>query len=531
MEPQLFEERTKLLLVDDSAENLLALEAVLESLGQELVSAHSGSEALRYLLDSDFAAILLDVKMPNMDGFETAELIRSRPRSRHIPILFLTAFRGDDQLHRGYTLGAVDFLFKPVIPEILRSKVKVFVELSRANAALRRQAEILRDTEQQFRMLLEAAPDPMIVSTDSGVITFANSRTETIFDYPRGYLVGQKITRLLPDWARIELLSQSGEAARCAGSFGVEIEGRRRGNRSFPAEISLCRINTKDGLAMISVVRDITERKEAEREIRDLNTTLELRVAERTAELRQANDALRRSNEDLNHFAYAASHDLREPLRIISIYSDVLRKHVSNRLEPEDARLLSEIGNGARRMDLLLRRLLEYAQVDSLNGLAENVDCAAVMQEVLSNLHASVDETRADIAWEDLPVLRIPRIYMLQLLQNLVENSIKYRRDVKPLVRIRSQQDEEGIVLSVSDNGIGIESQYLNLIFGVFKRLHSHSSYSGAGIGLAICQRIMEKCDGRIWVESVPGQGSCFYIRFPLSIAQQLPEAASQTAS
>src|SRR5207302_2657093 len=150
-------ERVKILLVDDTPENLISLEAALDGLGQDLVLARSGMEALRHLLDDDFAAILLDVKMPELDGFQTAELIRSRKRSRHTPILFLTAYKSDEHLFRGYDMGAVDYLFKPIVPEILRSKVAVFVELSRNAALLRHQAEVLGKAEQKFRFLLEAA--------------------------------------------------------------------------------------------------------------------------------------------------------------------------------------------------------------------------------------------------------------------------------------------------------------------------------------------------------------------------------------
>jgi len=150
------ESNSRVLLVDDSPENLISLEAALEGLGAELVCAGSGMEALRHLLDQDFAAIILDVKMPDMDGFQTAEMIRSRKRSRHIPILFLTGYKSDEHLFRGYDLGAVDFLFKPVVPEILRSKVNVFVKLSRNTELLRQQAETLSKTEQmQFIDLME----------------------------------------------------------------------------------------------------------------------------------------------------------------------------------------------------------------------------------------------------------------------------------------------------------------------------------------------------------------------------------------
>src|SRR4051794_17817569 len=190
------QKRVKILLVDDTPENLVSLEAALDGLGEELVLAHSGKEALRHLLESDFAAILLDVKMPDMDGFEAAELIRNRPRSRQTPILFLTGYKNEEHLFRGYDLGAVDFLFKPIVPEVLRSKVAVFVELSRKAelleqqaSALAEQAATLHRAQQRFRSLLEAAPDAMVICRDNGEIVLVNSRTELLFDHSREELL------------------------------------------------------------------------------------------------------------------------------------------------------------------------------------------------------------------------------------------------------------------------------------------------------------------------------------------------------
>src|ERR1700739_4972546 len=195
---QIGPDRVKILLVDDSPENLISLEAALEVLGQELVLAQSGMQALRHMLEDDFAAVLLDVKMPEMDGFQTAELIRSRKRSRHTPILFLTGYKSDEHLFRGYDLGAVDFLFKPIVPEILRSKVGVFVELSRNTALLRRQTEVLGKAELKFRSLLEAPPDAMIISSEDGRISLVNSQVEVMFGFRRGEIVGQNIRSLVP---------------------------------------------------------------------------------------------------------------------------------------------------------------------------------------------------------------------------------------------------------------------------------------------------------------------------------------------
>src|SRR5580698_11462744 len=239
--------RMKILLVDDTPDNLVSIEAALSGLGEELVLASSGKEALRHLLQEDFAAILLDVRMPDMDGFETAELIRSRPRSRQTPILFLTGYRNEEHLFRGYDLGAVDFLFKPIVPEVLRSKVAVFVDLSRGNARLkeqadelRRQAEVLRKAEVKFRSLLEAAPDPMVMCREDGEILMVNSQTEVLFRCGRDRLISRNIKALVPGWVFNRRPVPDVER-------GLELTAYPEGETPFPVEISFSPLQTEEG--------------------------------------------------------------------------------------------------------------------------------------------------------------------------------------------------------------------------------------------------------------------------------------------
>jgi PAS domain S-box-containing protein len=527
------QDRVKILLVDDSPENLVSLEAALESLGQHLVLAQSGMEALRHLLEDDFAAILLDVKMPDMDGFQTAEMIRSRKRSRDVPILFLTGYKNEEHLFRGYDLGAVDFLFKPIVPEILRSKVGVFVELSRNTALLRRQAAILGKAEQKFRSLLEAAPDAMIISSEDGRINLVNSQAEAMFGYRRTELIGQSIRLLVPDWiADTASLARPGPRIAPSGpSSQKELWARGKNAPPFPVELSLSPLQTEEGLLLTSAIRNITERRRADEAIRELNATLEQRVAERTDELVHSNEALRQSNDDLNQFAYAASHDLQEPLRMVSLYSQMLQKKYRGQLDGDADQFIAFIVGGAERMEMLLKDLLAYSQAGSANvGPPRLVGCENVMEKVLLNLQASVNQSGASVTWEVWPALNAHEVRLVQLLQNLVGNGIKYRSAELPRIHVSAQCSGADWIFSVQDNGIGIEPEYVQQIFGIFKRLHGQN-YPGTGIGLAICQRIVETYGGRIWVESKPGHGSAFYFTLPSAVvAGQHEGVAAQTA-
>jgi PAS domain S-box-containing protein len=525
------QERVKILLVDDTPENLISLEAALDGLGQELVLARSGMEALRHLLNDDFAAILLDVKMPDMDGFQTAELIRSRKRSRHTPILFLTGYKSDEHLFRGYDLGAVDFLFKPIVPEVLRSKVGVFVELSRNTALLRRQAEVLSKAEQKFRSLLEAAPDAMIISSEDGRISLVNSQVEVMFGFRREELMGQNIRELVPDWTAS---SPSLDAHAIAGfatgpSSPKELWAVRKNKQRFPVEISLSPLQTEEGLLFTSAIRDITERKKADEAIRELNTTLEQRVDERTRELLESNEALRQSNDDLNQFAYAASHDLQEPLRMVALYSQMLQRKYGGELDAETDQYVGFIVGGAKRMEMLLKDLLTYSQTGANMGPAEPIDWEPVMRKVLLNLQASIDQSGAVVSWESLPTVQAHEVRLVQLLQNIVGNAIKYRSEQPPKIRIAAERRDADWLFVVEDNGIGIEPEYAPQIFGIFKRLHGQT-YPGTGIGLAICQRIVERYGGRIWVESKPGEGSRFFFTLPPAAGRPLDATQEELA-
>jgi len=511
------DQRMKILLVDDTPDTLVSLEAALYGLGEELVVAHSGKEALRHLLHADFAAILLDVRMPEMDGFETAELIRSRPRSRQTPIIFLTGYKNEEHLFRGYDLGAVDFLFKPIVPEVLRSKVSVFVELGRSSAklkeqadALRKQAEILTKAELKFRSLLEAAPDAMVMCRDDGEIVMVNSQTEVVFGCGRDNLLSRNIRSLVPDWEFQRPTELDQEAALKLQPGDIrELYAVREDNSTFPVAISVRPLYMEDGVVITTAIRDISLRRKNEEQIRELNATLEQRVVERT-------EALMRSNEELQQFAYIASHDLQEPLRTVSIFAQLLAKRFGGKLDADAHQFIRYIVESSERMERLIHDLLDFSRVDA-RGTDHFVrmSCDEALNDAIRNLHSLIEENQAVMTLGRLPVVLADPVQVTRLFQNLLVNSIRFRSEDPPHIQIAAEMGDGEWRFSVRDNGIGIEPQYAEKVFGIFKCLHSRDKYPGSGMGLAICRKIVSRHQGRIWVESELGKGATFHFTLP----------------
>jgi signal transduction histidine kinase len=260
--------------------------------------------------------------------------------------------------------------------------------------------------------------------------------------------------------------------------------------------------------------RQIMERKLAEQRVRHMNVELERRVAERTAELR-------RSNEELEQFAYVASHDLQEPLRMVSNYTELLAQRYRGRLDPEADEFMAHAIDGARRMHTLVNDLLELTRVDASPRAFEPADCEGVLADVLANLRVVIGESGAGITHDPLPTVAGDRSQLGQLFQNLLANAIKFHGDQPARVHVAAH-DEDGVWrFSVRDNGIGMDPSHTERIFVLFQRLNTRRQYSGNGVGLAVCRKIVERHGGRIWAESQPGGGSVFYFTLPVLEAAQ----------
>jgi PAS domain S-box-containing protein len=266
----------------------------------------------------------------------------------------------------------------------------------------------------------------------------------------------------------------------------------------------------------IGIILDITDRKRAEQVLQQAKEDLEIKVQERTTELRQLNENLVRSNQELEQFAYVASHDLQEPLRAVTGYTQLLVQDYQERLDESAQEYTAYIVDGAKRMQQLIQDLLAYSRVGTRDLTFASTDCNVVLKQVLRNLQVAIAENNAAIVLDSLPTVIADKNQLTQLFQNLIGNAIKFRREAPPQIHISAELKDGEWLFRVQDNGIGMKSRYLDRIFEIFKRLHTRTEFPGTGIGLAICKKIVDRHSGRIWAESEPGIGTTFYFTIPI---------------
>lgn len=365
-----------------------------------------------------------------------------------------------------------------------------------------------RTMESKAQALLETAPDAMVIVNGYGQIILINAQTEKLFGYKKNELLGQDVEILIPPRFVSKHAGHrkhffANAKTRTMGE-GQELFGKNKNGTEFPVEISLSPLETEDGLLVSAAIRDISEKKKLENQIKEININLEKKVKQRTAELET-------KNKELEQFAYVASHDLQEPLRTTSSFVGFLKEEYIGKLDENADSYLDYISQASERMQILIKDLLDYSRIGRKTEIQE-VDCNRILSDVLADLSSAIEESNANILVSDeLPVVKGYATELKQLFQNLISNSIKFHRDnVPPVINISSKKIAGGWEFSCRDNGIGIEKKHHERIFIIFQRLHNRTEYEGSGIGLSHCKKIVELHGGKLRVDSELGKGSNF---------------------
>jgi PAS domain S-box-containing protein len=541
-----------ILLVDDDLKNLMVLETILDTPDHRLIKATTPEEALMTLMNEPCAAIILDVQMPGMSGIELAQLIKQRRKTQNIPIIFLTAhYYEEEHIVLGYGAGAVDYITKPVNPDILRSKVSVFVDLYRKSDALSKLNDTLQveiqerlAAEERFSFVVEASPTAMVVTSLDEKMVLVNSRAESLFGFTRAELLGESIRMLMPDGLADELSLDP----RANSGVPIEITVRRKDGAKVPVEVGLSQFESRHGAFHIASLVDITLRKQAEaaliatnRELAIKNVELERSAEEKTKRiLAEAGRAeAEAANQAKDRFLAMLSHELRTPLSPVLHAVALIREEYEvdkgirelldtiQRNVQLEARLIDDLLDLARIRNGKMQLHLETVDLHTLINRAVEI-CHPELQkkniQLKLNLDAKSTHSVADAA-------RIQQIFC-----NLIGNAIKFSPPSSSITIVSANADEGNTIqIRFEDVGEGIAPERINRIFDAFEQAHGDRS-TGLGLGLAICRALVEGHRGSITASSGgPGRGSVFTVGLPAALqpattGQATPLPAQQPA-
>ena len=373
------------------------------------------------------------------------------------------------------------------------------IELEMQNDELRRTQQELEASREKYFDFYDLAPVGYVFINEKGIVLDSNLTAASMLSQERSYLVGQPFTRLI-------FREDQNIYYRCHKKLVETRENQICRIRMLKKDGNPLWVRINIGIAQSiggptkfrAVIIDISERKQVDEK------------------LSQVMEELTRSNEELEKFAYVASHDLQEPLRMVSNFARLLENRYKGKLDQDADDFINFAVEGANRMQRLITDLLAYSRVGRRGNEFKEVSYEAALDHALSNLKAVVEQSGAVVTREPLPVVMGDESQLAQLFQNLIGNAVKFCKDGPPLIHVSSERRGNEWVFSVHDNGIGIAPEYCERIFLIFQRLHGRQEYPGTGIGLAICRKVVERHGGRIWVESAPGSGSTFYFTIPV---------------
>jgi PAS domain S-box-containing protein len=497
-------DKAAILIVDDRPEKLLAFQSILEQLGQHLILAQSGSEALKRVLEREFAVILLDVNMPTIDGLETAALIRQRKKTAHTPIIFITAYADEMQMVRGYSLGAVDYILAPVVPEILRAKVQVFVELYQLREQLKQQA---RAEQAQLAAIIEATTDIVGRMDPEGRLSYLNRAGRELLgiDADEDLLTGKRLADYQPAWASERVLDEGLPAARRHGAWRGETAFLARDGREFPvSHVIVAHPGTQGEPSCYSTIaRDISASKALE-------------------------TALREANQHKDEFIAMLGHELRNPLAPIRNMLEVLRLRKPQ--EPVVNEAYAIMDRQVRHMVRLIDDLLDVSRITRgvISFQPERCDLRAIVEEAVQDQGTLFQACDLSL---DLELPKEPlwvfgdRIRLAQVLGNLLDNARKFT-PAGGTVTLSLTLEGSIAVLTVRDSGVGIAPHVLEHVFEPFRQAHQDLArqHGGLGLGLALVRGIVDLHRGTVRLESEgAGRGTVVTVQIPAQVFIQSP--------
>jgi PAS domain S-box-containing protein len=517
--------RPNILIVDDRWENLLATEKILRHLDAGIFTANSGNEALSLVLRHRFAVVLLDVQMPEMDGFETALLMQEHESMQGVPIIFVTAISKEERYaSQAAEIGAVDYIFKPINSEILKSKVKVYLDLYVQREELLKIQGALEDAETRLRTILDNVLDGIIMVDGSGTVISINPAVVKMFGYEAGDIVGRNIEMLMPEPNRSnhDSFSARYESTGTLRAIGVgrELEGLTKAGLTFPMELTVTEVLFHGQRMFVGLVRDITERKRAE----DMS--------------RQAKAAAEAANRTKSDFLANMSHEIRTPLNAILGMAYLAQRANPT---PRQQTYLTKIGIAGQSLLGIVNDILDFSKIEAGKLEAEHIIFS--LDEVLDNVVDIVGQKAEEkgIAIVCTVSPEVPRsligdpLRLGQILINLVHNAIKFSDKGEVVVRVMAEDvtlDNVGLAFSVRDHGIGMSEEQVANLFQSFNQADTSFTrrYGGTGLGLAISKQLCELMEGTISVESEIGKGSTFLfsLNFPIATEEQFPARKSR---
>ncbi|HLO50535.1 MAG TPA: ATP-binding protein [Kamptonema sp.] len=485
----------KILIIDDQPSNLRFLSKILTEQGYKVQRAISGQLGLNAAIASPPDLILLDIMMPDLDGYEVCKKLKSTQQNRAVPVIFLSSLDDVQDKIKAFQVGGIDYITKPFQVEEVLARIDTQIAIQKLQKQLEEQNILLQQSQSLLASILNSSLDRIeafsaVRNSQKNIVDFqwilVNRSVEKNLDLNSEKLVGKYLLEEMPQYRKNGLFDLYVSVVETGVPLDTEFYYEQEKLSGSWLQIVAVKLN--DGFAVTS--RNITARKQAEQE-------------------------LARSNAELEQFAYVASHDLQAPLSTIASYAQLLEGRYTDQLDANAIKFIHKMIKGAMRMQSLIDDLLEYSRVSKKSKDFKLTDCNRVFAEACANLHLAIRKNQAAVSRSDLPAVIGDSSQLVQVFQNLIGNAIKYRCEDSPIVNISAEPRETDWLFSVRDNGIGIDSKHSERIFQIFQRLHTQEEYTGTGIGLAICQKIVERHGGRIWIESQLGVGSTFYFTLP----------------